>query len=87
MEVSREFVNLGWNVPGGVPYQPWAAALVKTPARAKRKDDPGANCRPTGIVKETINPFFRKFIQLPGLLVILVERDTVYRQIFTDGRP
>ena len=87
MEVSREFVNLGWNVPGGVPYQPWAAALVKARREQNGKDDPGANCRPTGIVKETINPFFRKLIQLPGLLVILMERDTVYRQIFTDGRP
>ena len=26
-------------------------------------------------------------IQVPGLLVILFERDTAYRQIFTDGRP
>ena len=38
-------------------------------------------------MKETINPFYRRLIQLPGLLVILMERDTVYRQIFTDGRP
>ena len=87
MEVSREFVNLGWNVSGGVPYQPWAAAVAKTRREQNGKDDPGANCHPTGIVKETINPFFRKLIQLPGLLVILMERDTAYRQIFTDGRP
>ncbi len=87
MEVSREFINLGWNVPGGIPYQPWAAELRKARLAENGKSDPGANCHPTGIVKLTINPFFRKFIQLPGLLVILMERDTTYRQIFTDGRP
>lgn len=32
-------------------------------------------------------PFFRKVIQTPGLLVIIYERDVMYRQIFTDGRP
>ena len=86
MEVSREFVNLGWNVPGGVPYQPWAAALVKARREQNGKDDPGANCRPTGIVKETINPFYRKLIQLPGLLVILMERDTsIVRSSSTAG--
>ena len=40
MEVSREFVNLGWNVPGGVPYQPWAAAVVKARREQNGKDDP-----------------------------------------------
>ena len=29
----------------------------------------------------------RKVLQLPGLVVILSERDVTYRQIFTDGRP
>jgi hypothetical protein len=29
----------------------------------------------------------RKLIQVPGLLLILFERDTTYRQIFTDARP
>jgi len=28
-----------------------------------------------------------KTVQTPGLLVILNERDSSYRQIFTDGRP
>jgi hypothetical protein len=34
-----------------------------------------------------LHPYPRKMIQTPGLLVILFERDTAYRQIFTDGRP
>jgi hypothetical protein len=86
MEVSREFVNMGWNFPGGLPYRPWAADLRKARMAENGKDDPASNCRPAGIVKLTINPLFRKFLQVPGLLVILNERDTAYRQIFTDGR-
>ena len=87
MEISREFMNIGWSLPGGLPYQPWAADLRKARMAEFSKGDPGANCRPTGLMKLTINPFFRKFLQLPGLLVILNERDSAYRQIFTDGRP
>ncbi len=86
MEVSREFVNMGWNMPGGLPYRPWAAELRKARMAENGKDDPASNCHPAGIVKLTINPLFRKFLQMPGLLVILNERDTAYRQIFTDGR-
>ena len=32
-------------------------------------------------------PIPYKIVQTPGLLVILYEGDTVYRQVFTDGRP
>src|SRR5215472_18222827 len=27
--VSREFLNIGSSLPGGLPYLPWAAELVK----------------------------------------------------------
>ena len=87
MEISREFMNIGWSLPDGLPYQPWALELRKARMAENSKGDPGSNCRPAGIVKLTMNPFFRKFLQLPGLLVILNERDAEYRQIFTDGRP
>jgi hypothetical protein len=83
MEVSREFVNIGWNFPGGLPYRSWARTF-KTRMAENGKTAP-LRCRPAGIVK-TINPLFR-VPQMPGLLVILNERDTAYRQIFTDGRP
>lgn len=32
-------------------------------------------------------PLLSKFLQVPGLLVILNERNATYRQIFTDARP
>ena len=86
MEISEEFVNLGWNMKDGLPFQPWAAALQKQRRAINGMDDPGSRCLPTGVVKLVINPFFRKFIQLPGLMVVLNERDVDYRQIFMDGR-
>jgi hypothetical protein len=86
MEITKEFMNVGWNLPGGLPYQPWALELRKKRMAEFGKDDPASNCRPAGIFKLTISPFYRKFLQLPGLVVILNERDSAYRQIFTDGR-
>jgi len=86
MEVGQEFVNLGWNFKDGLPYQPWAAALVKERRADNGKDDPDSHCHPGGIVKLTTSPLYRKFLQLPRLMAILNERDAQYRQIFTDGR-
>jgi hypothetical protein len=87
MEVGQEFVNIGWSLKGGLPYQPWAAALRKQRMEENGKDDPGSHCLPTGVVKLHTTPLFRKIVQTPGLVVILSERDASYRQIFTDGRP
>ena len=87
MLVGQEFVNIGWSLETGLPYQPWAAALVKERMEQEGKDDPGTHCLPTGILKMHTTPLIRKVIQIPGLVVILNERNTTYRQIFTDGRP
>jgi hypothetical protein len=87
MEVGQEFVNIGWSLKDGLPYQPWAAELRKQRMVENGKDDPGSHCLPTGLVKSHTTPLFRKIVQTPGLIVILSERDASYRQIFTDGRP
>jgi hypothetical protein len=59
---------------------------VKARRAANNKDDPDSHCQPLGPIKMHLHPYPRKMIQTPGLLVILFERDTAYRQIFTDGR-
>ena len=82
-----KFSDVGRELQGGLPLQPWAADLIKTRRAANNKDDPDTQCQPLGPVKMHLHPYPRKMIQLPGLLVILFERDTAYRQIFTDGRP
>ncbi len=87
MPSSREFVNIGARLPGGLPYQPWAAELVKKRMADNGKDDPVSHCMPAGALRLLTYPPYRKIVQMRGLMVILSERDVTYRQIFTDGRP
>src|SRR4029453_12138206 len=47
------FGNIGDQVPGGAPYQPWAAALVKKRMADNSKDNPDAHCLPLGIMQNT----------------------------------
>jgi hypothetical protein len=85
--IPPEFGNIGQVFKDGLPYQPWAAEMVKKTRAAARPDDPMSRCFPPGIVRLDVFPLFRKMIQVPGLLVILNEQNASYRQIFTDGRP
>jgi hypothetical protein len=81
-----KFSDISLEMKGGLPLQPWAAELVKARRSENNKDDPDSHCQPLGPIKMHLHPYPRKMIQVPGLLVILFERDTAYRQIFTDGR-
>src|ERR1700678_4480241 len=76
-----------WLGGHGLPYQPWAAALVRQRVADHSKDDPHARCMPPNFPRAFAYPHHQKFIQNPGLLVILDEFNASYRQIFTDGRP
>jgi hypothetical protein len=87
MEVPQEFVNIGWSLDAGPPYQPWAAEIRKSRMEQNGKDDPVSRCLPGGIVKLHTTPQLRKIVQVPGVLITLNEMDATYRQIFTDGRP
>jgi len=87
MVVSQEFVDIGWAVKGGLPFQPWAAALTKQRMAENRLNDPNSRCLPNGIVRMHTAQLYRKVVQTPGLVIILNERNVWYRQIFTDGRP
>jgi hypothetical protein len=87
LHTGEQFFDIGWGVKGGLPYQPWASALVKTRSSQNGTEDPGTHCLPTGIVRSHTYPLLKKIVQLPGLLIILSERNTAFRQIFTDGRP
>jgi hypothetical protein len=84
--VGPEFLDFGAKLEGGLPYQPWAAALVRERTSQLGKDDPVGLCRPGGALRILTFPPYRKFLVLPGLFLILSERDVTYRQIFTDGR-
>jgi len=81
-----EFLNMGAKLPGGLPYLPWAAELVRQRSADLGRDDPVAFCRPAGALRLLTFPPPRKVIQIPTELIVLSERDVTFRQIFTDGR-
>ena len=74
-------------MPGGAPYQPWAADLVKKRMADNSKDNPDAHCLPMGIAQLNSHPFPRKIIQTPAELVVIYEGSgTTVRELFLDGR-
>jgi len=84
---SREMNNIGVSLPGGLPYQPWLAAIVKERTANNAKDDPHVRCFPDFFVRAYGLPHFLKFVQTPALLVVINEMNAYYRQVFIDGRP
>lgn len=84
---SRQMANLGVDMPGGLPYQPWLAALVKQRTANDAKDDPHVKCLPDNFLRAYGMPHMLKFVQTPSLLVMLNEMNAGYRQVFTDARP
>ncbi len=84
---SRQMANLGVDLPGGLPYQPWLVPLVKERTDNLAKDDPHIKCLPDNFLRAYGLPHLLKFVHTPGLLVVLNEMNAGYRQVFTDGRP
>ena len=67
--------------------QPWAAALYKQREDDFRRDTDGIHCLPPGPKAGIgLGNFPMKIVQTPNLVVILYEYQTIFRQIFTDGR-
>jgi hypothetical protein len=84
---SRQMANLGIDLPGGLPYQPWLVPLVKERTDNLAKDDPHIRCLPDNFLRAYGMPHLLKFVHHPGLLLVLAEMNAGYRQVFTDGRP
>ena len=73
--------------PEEVPLQPWAAAVYQERIDTNGKDHPGVRCWPSGIPEKLSIPDGLKVVHSPDLLLFLYESRTIYRQVFTDGRP
>jgi hypothetical protein len=84
---AATFGNAGAGFKDGLPYQPWAAELVKQRMADNSKDNPDAHCLPMGFLQFHNHPEPRKIIQNPGVILIVYEANSGLRQIFTDGRP
>jgi hypothetical protein len=87
LPIAREAIDIGYSLSGGLPYRPWAAALVKEREKNEGKDDPHVRCLPLTVPRDYGLPHLQKIVQTPSLLLILDEWNAEYRQIFTDGRP
>jgi hypothetical protein len=64
--------------------QPWARALLQERAENFGKDDPHYRCLPEGPGYST-GIGMKRFLQTPAMIVLLNE-DLTFRQIFMDGR-
>jgi hypothetical protein len=84
LPISAQFRNIGSGVPEGLPYQPWARERM---AKRGPVDDPYTRCLTPGGPRMHLLPTMKKIVQTPGLMIVLNEYNTNYRQIFTDGRP
>ena len=84
----KHLLNLAADLkPGSVPLQPWAEAVYKERIETNGKEHPGVRCWPSGIPEKNNIPDGVKVVQTPDLMLFLHESRTIYRQIFTDGRP
>ena len=84
---SHQMANLGVDLPGGLPYQPWLVPIVKERTKNMAKDDPHIRCFPDNFLRAYGMPHLLKFVHTPNLLVMLNEWTAGYRQVFTDARP
>jgi hypothetical protein len=80
------FRDVAANVPGGLPLQPWAAAVRRARGEANSKDNPDALCLPMGLMQFHNHGMPRKVIQTPGLVAIAYEANYGLRYIHLDGR-
>jgi hypothetical protein len=87
LQIPPEFMNLASSLKKDPPYQPWAAALVKTRRANEMKDDPNVRCMPRGALRIWTDDYYKRIFEVPGRIIVLTERNMQYRQIFMDGRP
>src|SRR5688572_27055023 len=68
-----QFRNVAGAIKEGLPMTPWATDLLKKRMARNSKDNPEAVCLPMGIMQFHTQGMPRKFVQTPGLIVILYE--------------
>ena len=86
LPLTPQLLNFAAGLKNGLPYQPWAADLVKSRAKDVAFLDPHVYCMPPNFPRAWAFPESEKIFQMAGQLVILHEFNASYRQIFFDGR-
>ncbi len=84
---SQYFINIFSDFkPEEVPFRPAAAELYRQRAQNFSNVSPISHCLPEGIPLIEMAPAPYKIVQTNGATFMLYERDTTYRQVYTDGR-
>ena len=86
LPLTPQVINIASGMKDGLPYQPWAADLVKIRAKDVAYIDPHVHCMPPNFPRAWAFPETIKIFQTPLQLVVLHEYNASYRQIFFDGR-
>jgi hypothetical protein len=86
-DLAAQAANIAAGLEGGLPYRPETAALMRERSATPGRDDPHVRCLPSNPPRHYTLPHLQKFVQTPGLLLMLNEYNASYRQIFLDGRP
>jgi hypothetical protein len=86
LPLTPQVINIAAGLKDGLPYQPWAADLVKKRKTELGVNDPHTHCMPPNFPRAWAFPEYQKILQVRGMLAILHEYNTTYRQIFFDGR-
>ncbi len=68
------------------PMTPFGAELFRKNGQVGLAGNPTVNCLPDGVPHADLLPEPFKIIQAPGVIAILYEVETTFRQVFTDGR-
>ena len=85
--LSQYFIDIFSDFkPEDVPFRPAAAREFRQRARNFTKLSPISHCLPEGMPLIEMAPAPYKIVQTPGAAFMLYERDTTYRQVYTDGR-
>ena len=85
--LPRHMINITADLPPeSVQMTPWAATVFEERLAAGGTDQPTAHCRPTGVPWLNAITLPYKIVQAPDLVLVLYEENSVFRQIFLDGR-
>ena len=85
-QISREFINIASSLKTRLPYQPWAAEIVKKRS-IEQGLDPNVHCMPRGAPRLWTDDYYKRVFFVPGRMLMLNERNMQWRQVFLDGRP
>ena len=83
---TGQYAEVGTGMKDAVPYQPWAAELIKKRIENNHIDQPDGKCLPLSPVQLHTHPSLKRVVQTPEMLIMLDERWTNFRVIHTDGR-